>query len=306
MKRANLPAEPDFPAIEQERLGNLVGCFRHKLEFDHFVEKQGGIVVSRWLTEESLKYSGVHGSIPGWSELIGGPTQYSFAIAPDTEAVDLRDQLVCAHTGLSARVRFCASLAMRIVDNPVTASVYLTEQCTLFYKWLRRQFPRLVGSEFFDSSDAPRLKDALRQLSSSADDLRFEDVTELTLTSNALDAVVSLEVLEHVPDYRAALAEFHRTLRPGAYLILTAPFMQDSAQTLIRARMTDEGSVEHLMEPEYHGDPVRGEGVLCFHTFGWELLDEIRASGFRDAAMLLPWDYTQGLMGPLWTAIARK
>jgi len=306
MEEAQLPARKDLSAIESERLGQQIGCFRYQSEFDHFVKEKGGVVVSRWLTERSFKYSGVHGSIAGWSELIGGPTYYSFSIASDSEPVDLRDQLVCAHTGLSARIRFCASLALRLIDDPAVANVYLTEQCTIFYKWLRRQFPRLVGSEFFEASDAPRLQEALGQLGCAADDLRFEDVTGLTWMSNALDALLCLEVLEHVPDHRAALAEFYRTLRPGGYLILTAPFMQDSAHTLVRARITDEGSIEHLVVPEYHGDPVRAEGVLCFQTFGWELLDEIRASGFRDAAMLLPWDYTQGLMGPLWTAVARK
>lgn len=40
----------------------------------------------------------------------------------------------------------------------------------------------------------------------------------------AFDAVMCIEVLEHVPDPRAAIHEFARLLRPGGTLVLTAPF----------------------------------------------------------------------------------
>lgn len=300
------PAAAPTDRIDEARLGPLVGCFRDQAAFDDFVYRQGGLVAARWLTEQSFRYSGVHGSIPGWSELIGGPTYYAFEIAPGTDPVDLRDQLVCAHTGLAARLRFGASLALRLIDDAERADVYLTEQCTLAYRWLRQRIRGLRGSEYFDDDQAPKLLDALTQLGCDGDELRFEDVTALSWPSASFDGVLSFEVLEHVPAHRAALAEFQRVLRPGGYLILTAPFMQDAADNLLRARMDRDGSVEHLTEPEYHGDPVRATGVLCFHTFGWQLLDDARGVGFRDAAMLLPWDYTQGLMGPLWTLVARK
>jgi ubiquinone/menaquinone biosynthesis C-methylase UbiE len=39
-----------------------------------------------------------------------------------------------------------------------------------------------------------------------------------------VDAVLCTEVLEHVPDPLAAIKEFSRLVKPGGYLLITAPF----------------------------------------------------------------------------------
>lgn len=49
------------------------------------------------------------------------------------------------------------------------------------------------------------------------------DLCQLPLGHESIDAIVSANVLEHVPDDRAALAEMHRVLRPGAPAILVVP-----------------------------------------------------------------------------------
>ena len=70
-----------------------------------------------------------------------------------------------------------------------------------------------------------------------------------------------------------------------------------SAESQVRARVLPDGSIEHLMEPQYHGDPVSDAGCLCFQDFGWELLDQLRASGFRSAEMILYWSQAFGYYG---------
>ncbi len=50
------------------------------------------------------------------------------------------------------------------------------------------------------------------------------DITRVPEPDGAFDAVLCTEVLEHLPDPRAALAEMARLLRPGGRLIVTAPF----------------------------------------------------------------------------------
>jgi hypothetical protein len=45
----------------------------------------------------------------------------------------------------------------------------------------------------------------------------------------------------------------------------------------LRARIGADGAIEHLEPAEYHGDLVSG-GVLCFHHFGWDLLEQARVS----------------------------
>ncbi len=46
---------------------------------------------------------------------------------------------------------------------------------------------------------------------------------QVPFTANSFDTVVSTEVLEHVPDPLRALREMQRVLKPGGFLILSAP-----------------------------------------------------------------------------------
>jgi ubiquinone/menaquinone biosynthesis C-methylase UbiE len=50
------------------------------------------------------------------------------------------------------------------------------------------------------------------------------DITTIPLPDQAVDANMCTEVLEHIPDPLAAIKEFNRLLKPGGYLLITAPF----------------------------------------------------------------------------------
>jgi SAM-dependent methyltransferase len=49
------------------------------------------------------------------------------------------------------------------------------------------------------------------------------DATRLPFADGAFDAIIAAEILEHVPDDTAALAEIARVLRPGGTLAVTVP-----------------------------------------------------------------------------------
>jgi SAM-dependent methyltransferase len=50
------------------------------------------------------------------------------------------------------------------------------------------------------------------------------DITAIPEPDGSFDAIMCIEVFEHIPDPLAALKEFKRLLKPGGYLIITAPF----------------------------------------------------------------------------------
>jgi ubiquinone/menaquinone biosynthesis C-methylase UbiE len=52
----------------------------------------------------------------------------------------------------------------------------------------------------------------------------LSDITSIPLPDASVDAIMCTEVFEHIPDPIAAVKEFKRLLRPGGYLLLTAPF----------------------------------------------------------------------------------
>jgi SAM-dependent methyltransferase len=49
------------------------------------------------------------------------------------------------------------------------------------------------------------------------------DARHLPFATAAFDAVICAEVLEHIPDHRAAAAEIVRVLRPGGILVVSVP-----------------------------------------------------------------------------------
>lgn len=50
------------------------------------------------------------------------------------------------------------------------------------------------------------------------------DITDIPVEDGSFDAVLCVEVLEHLPDPVAAIRELSRVLKPGGTLLLTAPF----------------------------------------------------------------------------------
>lgn len=50
------------------------------------------------------------------------------------------------------------------------------------------------------------------------------DITNIPRPDASFDAIMCTEVLEHVPDAVAALTELNRLLKPGGFLLITAPF----------------------------------------------------------------------------------
>lgn len=209
----------------------------------------------------------------------------------------LRESLACESCGCIARQR--ATAALLLEGLPHDARVHLTEQASVLYVALRRHLPRLSGSEW-QSSVLGRLRlSAWLWRRGVPGWIRREDVTALGFADASLDAIASLDVLEHVPDYRRALDEFARVLRPGGRLVLCVPWYPGLEGVETLATVDAQGGVDHLRPPEYHGDPLGG-GVLCFHHFGSGLPDALREAGFDEVEPLAVQDPAAGLPQPVW------
>jgi len=200
----------------------------------------------------------------------------SFAIANQSDQINWRETLRCPSCDLINRWRSSVHLFEALAAPTSKSSIYITEVVTPLYRVLKQRYPKTIGSEFVAG-----LKSG-ETVVAHGEGIVVQDVTQLSFSSNGFDALLSFDVLEHVPDYRKALQEFFRVLKPGGLLLWSAPFCF-AEQTEIRATLTGNGQIKHLMPPDYHGDPFAGEGVLCFQSFGMDILQEMEAVGFVEA-----------------------
>ena len=232
--------------------------------------------------------------VAGWCVACGAGRRFDAVAADDGS---LRESLRCRRCGCIARQRAVAGLLLDAV--PRDAAVYLTEQASTLYLALRRRLPRLQGSEWVGSPWRRLRLSAWLWRHGVYRWVRREDITALGFGDAALDAVASLDVLEHVADYRRGLHEFARVLRPGGLLLLCVPYdpALEGVDTL--ATVDAAGRITHLRPPEYHGDPLGG-GVLCFHRFGRGLVDAVRAAGFAEAEAVPVQDPAAALPQPVW------
>jgi 2-polyprenyl-3-methyl-5-hydroxy-6-metoxy-1,4-benzoquinol methylase len=178
--------------------------------------------------------------------------------------------------GLNSRCRAVLELiAAEPWHTRPEATIYAAEAVTPFALIMRGRFPRFVGSEYASTEEA---RSALFPIPS-------QDLENLTFPSDRFDCVVTNDCLEHVPDIGRCLGEMHRVLHPGGVMLSTFPFtfVYDS---VVRARLAD-GQIEHLEEPEYHGNPAEPETrSLVFEIPGWNILDRARQAGFSRAEMV--------------------
>jgi SAM-dependent methyltransferase len=181
------------------------------------------------------------------------------------------------------------------------SAVYVTEHGTPLIPMLRRRSGQVVTSEFHPERRAAwrRLWQRLRHGAAAHEDLRA-----LSFPDAAWDAVVCLEVFEHIDAVDAAFAECARVLRPGGLLVATAPFDENAEADRRLAMLGDGGALEWLAPEDWHDDPLGGR-VPCFHHFGWAVLDRLRAAGFSAAQLCRVDSPGEALFG-LWVIRARR
>lgn len=302
------PAASSVPAFRTrlqcpERSGDRswarLEVFEDKAEFDAWWAESGegpGSAQPLDLADPSS------GSITSWCPACRRETRMSFSAGHP----NFREQMTCSDCRLNARNRAMIDLLERLLVRLDSPSIYLTEQVSPLYRWLKARCPDVLGSEYVGERRSARLIAWLRQLCLRRERLNLADVTALNLATDSRDVLICCDVLEHVPDYPAALGEFARVLRPGGWLLLTVPFMADTGQTVVRARIDADGRLEHLLSPEYHADTTSSQGVLAYYNFGWDLLERLRAAGFERAAWCLSRAPALGLPAGMWTLLAQR
>lgn len=139
------------------------------------------------------------------------------------------------------------------------------------YNFLKGKFNNLYFSEYFDDVPLGMMKNSVV----------CQDVQNLFLNDESFDLVTSSEVFEHVPNDSKGFSEIYRVLKIGEYFIFTVPLL-DNPKTVERCFLQSDGTIIHQLEPEYHGDRIRGQGrVLAFRNYGLVITKRLKSCGFH-------------------------
>jgi SAM-dependent methyltransferase len=199
--------------------------------------------------------------------------------------------IACRASAVSLSI---VSVLRKLVSNLHAMDAYELSSRGPLHRYLKTRARTLTSSEYFHDVAGGEFRDAIQ----------CQDVQRLTYADASFDLCTSTEVFEHVPRDDQAFSEIFRVLRPAGLLVFTVP-LRGEGQTLERATLLPDGQIEHLLAPEYHGDPRNSGRVLAFRTYGLDITERLRKSGFIEASIVLPPDTIPwGLGRPV--VVARK
>lgn len=190
-----------------------------------------------------------------------------------------RERLECPACRLNNRMRLSLLLLrqeLACARLPDKARVYCMEQVTPFFQ-IAHNLPglNLIGSEY--------LGPGISSGTTNSEGITHQDACNTSFPDAAFDIIVSNDVFEHIPEPIAGFRETRRILSNGGILIATFPWNPALPNCRKRAILRHEGeSIEHLLSPTYHGNPLSAQGSLVFTDFSCQVLRTIQDAGFSD------------------------
>jgi SAM-dependent methyltransferase len=128
---------------------------------------------------------------------------------------------------------------------------------------------------------------------------RCEDIENQSFGDNIFDIIVMQDIFEHIFDPHRAIAEIERTLRPGGSLIMTVPIVRGYSPSQRRAYVKTDNTVVHLLDPEFHGNPIDSSGSLVTIDWGYDLSSFISRNSGLSAVIRNTCDVSKGIIGSL-------
>ena len=193
-----------------------------------------------------------------------------------------RENHMCCYCDARFRMRAHAEAVLKLLNMPDTSAlirklkeerrflIYETAAYNVFRSKKMTRISNYMISEYFEGMP----------FGVNVNNIRNENIEQLTFPDNTFDVLITSDVLEHVSDLEKALSEIKRVLKSGGFHVFTIPVDNVLQKTRERARIVN-GKIDHLMEPVMHGDSIRPEGILAFRDFGGDVLSYLSRPGLE-------------------------
>lgn len=142
---------------------------------------------------------------------------------------------------------------------------------------LKRECKHYLATHFFP--DRPLGEEEKGYLNINLESQNFEN--------EMFDLVITQDVMEHIFNPEKAFSEIARTLKSDGAHIFTVPLVNKDKPTEIWASINNDGTVEFLKKPEYHGNPVDANGCPVTMHWGYDICDFIHKNSGLYTSMII-------------------
>ena len=123
---------------------------------------------------------------------------------------------------------------------------------------------------------------------------RNEDLEAQSFEVGSFDLVITQDVYEHLFAPDKAIRETERTLAPGGAHVMTVPIVRGAEPSVRRARL-ENGRIRHILPPQYHGNPMSGDGSLVTIDWGYDIIDYLAFHSGLAVCCIQTDDLSQGI-----------
>ena len=198
-----------------------------------------------------------------------------------------RDYFICSHCYSIPRER----ALMTVIENyyPQWRGAVIHESSPSqrgASQRLKTECVHYIASQYFPE----------HTLGSTVNDVRCENLEQLTFADASIDLHITQDVLEHVFHPERVFQEIARTLKPGGMHIFTVPLVKKQQPSRRRAQLdADQNTIIHLVPEQYHGNPIGDGRSLVTIDWGMDICQYIfRACGLFTHVIVID-DLSKGI-----------
>jgi SAM-dependent methyltransferase len=173
----------------------------------------------------------------------------------------LRDYYKCFYCDSIPRQRALISTLNLFVPGWKNLVIHESSSWGSASEYIKRNCPQYTHSFFYPDIT----------LGTNYNGNRCENLERMTFPDNSFDLFITQDVMEHVNNPMKAFKEISRVLKPNGIYLFTVPIYQNLSQSSPRIIESEDGQIQTIKEPIYHGNPIDCKGSIVTYDYGLDI-----------------------------------